>query len=222
MSELPDETNPPTENSRGASDEIVYWVLEELKNGLDENKKGLDAVISAVEELQTASEDNSGQEKGPRPVGWSFKHVTGDQRQQLWAEVSDFVQWINTRYFPDKPHEAIASCWFEHGAVVEELTALWAAWHAALHDHKQPTSDYAAWHAHYFWPAMKRINNLLQDCRTAEHEPISTRAPRPYPGLEAFIDQDCRHHPDSQQVEENINLDIETGEIGPAGGASAR
>ncbi len=45
-----------------------------------------------------------------------------------WFRLSAWVAWLVDRF--DLGDE-IPSCWWAHGALVEELTALWAAWRVA-------------------------------------------------------------------------------------------
>lgn len=191
----------------GASDEIVYWALEELKKELDATQQGL---LELRESQERIEEHVAGAKESEvpkyKPVSWSFRDLTGQPRRDLWATLLDFVDWINHRYFPADSRRNIPGCWIFHGIVVEELTGLWAAWHAAMRNHDSPNNDYAAWHRLYFWPAMDVIQKELQDCRALEgHDHSEEKLPERHPDLEGFLDRDC----DSPTVQ----ADPETGEI---------
>ncbi|QIZ97789.1 hypothetical protein [Leifsonia sp. PS1209] len=45
---------------------------------------------------------------------------------QVWAELRDWVTWFTHRY--NLPIRKIPPCWYKHGALVEELSALRTAW----------------------------------------------------------------------------------------------
>lgn len=191
----------------GSSDEIVYWVLEELKNQLDQTQQGVLELTKAQERLeeQLAEPEEPAAPKF-KPVSWSFRDVTGPARRELWETLLNFVDWINARYFPSDTSKNIPGCWIFHGVVVEELTGVWAAWHAAMRNHDSPNSDYAAWHRLYFWPAMHMIEQELKDCRgTSGHEHSPQHLPERDPGLEDFLNEDCAEHAD--------RVDRQTGEI---------
>lgn len=218
--QLPGASEVPGSNS--TNDEVSFWALERLRRDVDSNSKGLELLTESVSDLANVVEPStSDKPKKSAPVSWSWYHVRGEKRRELWNNLSAFVDWINARYFLDKPIEAIPGCWFEHGLVVEELTGVWAAWHSALHGAKEPTNDYAAWHRYYFWPAMERIRSAVDDCRRARsHETLVPRPVTPYPGLEDFIEKDCDSHDESIEVEtesslehEGLKVDMLTGEI---------
>lgn len=214
--DLPEEPKDAAPNAESTSDEVAFWALERLRSDLDELKSGLGSLVEVVSGLeeQVATEDQE-EPKGPQPVAWSWHHMTGESRRDLWEHLIEFVGWINDRYFRDQPGEAIAACWFEHGLVVEELTGMWAAWHAALHNAKSPNTDYAAWHRYYFWPAMERINHATKDCRMSKgHERVERRPFEQHPRLDQFMADDCAAHTRESTAEEEA-VDRETGEIRP-------
>ncbi|GAA1448977.1 hypothetical protein [Leifsonia poae] len=45
---------------------------------------------------------------------------------QVWTELRDWVTWFTHRY--NLPIRKIPPCWYKHGALVEELSALHTAW----------------------------------------------------------------------------------------------
>lgn len=217
MSEESSEELTAAPSAESTSDEVAFWALERLRSDVDGVKASLGSLVDVVADLQEQNTPNEEEEpKSPRPVWWSWYHVTGDKRRELWGHLTDFVEWVNARYFPDKPSDAIPACWFEHGMVVEELTGVWAAWHGALHGAKEPTNDYAAWHRYYFWPAMERITRATKECRTLKgHEDIVPRAVPSHPGLEEYMDADCAAHPEPKTASGEA-VDPTTGEILPS------
>jgi hypothetical protein len=72
-----------------------------------------------------------------------WQTLTRDQAAVAWATLIDWVDWLIERYSLD---EAVPECWYRHGAIVEELDALRAAWAAAYLDARARPADAAFWH----------------------------------------------------------------------------
>lgn len=53
-----------------------------------------------------------------------------DQHPEAWEELRGFVEWLVTRY--EVTDNVVPHCWFRHGGLVEELSALRAAWDASF------------------------------------------------------------------------------------------
>lgn len=73
--------------------------------------------------------------QAPTPITWRID-PTDPQRtldaataQTQWQALREWVEWLVTRYALD--HKTVPPCWYLHGAVVDELTALWGAWQLA-------------------------------------------------------------------------------------------
>lgn len=59
-----------------------------------------------------------------------WRDMPDDERPDAWDELRAFVEWIVTRY--ELTDNIIPACWYRHGALVEELSALRAAWDASF------------------------------------------------------------------------------------------
>lgn len=77
----------------------------------------------------------------PRPITWAT--LTAEQAAQVWLALDEWVRWLVTRYALD--HRDIPACWYAHGDLVEELTALWTA-HQGAYDRAGPATGPADWH----------------------------------------------------------------------------
>ena len=53
------------------------------------------------------------------------------------------MDWLTARY---QLEEAVPACWYRHGALIEELTALRACWQVAYADPRARPSEPALWH----------------------------------------------------------------------------
>lgn len=76
-----------------------------------------------------------------RPVNWAALDRT--QATQQWAILAEWTDWLRARY---QLHEQIPACWFAHGALIEELSALRSAWIGAYLDPQAAHADPASWH----------------------------------------------------------------------------
>ena len=61
---------------------------------------------------------------GVTVVNW--RTLADSDASQVWTELGDWVSWFVRRY--NLPARKIPPCWFKHGALVEELSALHTAW----------------------------------------------------------------------------------------------
>jgi hypothetical protein len=59
---------------------------------------------------------------------WTWTKLSIDEARGSWQAVTEFVAWLVQRF---DLGDVIPPCWWAHGAMVEELTALWAAWSGA-------------------------------------------------------------------------------------------
>jgi len=77
----------------------------------------------------------------PRPIDW--RRLTHDQAASTWAALDTWVRWLVTRYALD--HRDVPPCWYAHGDLVEELTALMTA-HQAAFDRTGAATGPLDWH----------------------------------------------------------------------------
>ena len=74
---------------------------------------------------------------------WDWARMGFEAATETWADLAGWVVWLVARY--DLGDE-IPVCWWEHTAILEELTALWAAWLLA-YQHEDSTAERPlAWH----------------------------------------------------------------------------
>ncbi len=133
------------------------------------------------------------------PSAWTALHEDPDQRANYLAYVADRWDWIRATYVAPladsdaggQAHTyltvADARCWIHHPAVVEEISALVAAWTEAYHRNSKPTSDPINWHDRWLPNCIDRISKygiaqcvMEQTCtKTGEKypEPTDTGVP---------------------------------------------
>lgn len=78
---------------------------------------------------------------GPLAIVWS--ELSPVEAERTWVDLGRWVRWLGARYEIDG-HE-LPPCWWRHGALVEELTALWGSWRVAYGE-GQSVAAMADWH----------------------------------------------------------------------------
>lgn len=76
-----------------------------------------------------------------RPVSWH--DMTSDEAAEQWATLVLWTGWLRERY---GLHERIPACWYAHGCLLEELSALRSVWVAAYQDKEARPGDGVAFH----------------------------------------------------------------------------
>jgi hypothetical protein len=106
-------------------------------------------------------------EIGPiRPGRWCWREARPATTETMWQELTAWVDWLNSRYVLD---EQIPPCWTRHGAMIEELTALYAGWNAAYIDIDARGFDPLAWHE-ALARTLSRVREWnRQGCRSDAH-----------------------------------------------------
>jgi hypothetical protein len=132
-----------------------------MSTSTDTRVAGLDAKIEWISARVDALEI------GPmRPGRWCWRNARAITVDALWEELTDWVDWLNTRYILD---ELIPPCWMRHGAMVEELTALYAGWYTAYLDIDARGFDPLAWHE-ALARSLSRVREWnRQGCRSDAH-----------------------------------------------------
>lgn len=135
-----------------------------------------------------------------QPSPWLWAAATGEAREKLWAEVSDFVDVHNAR-FGIYSELVIQPCWYRHSVVIEEITALMLSWRASHYGHQVPTIDPNYWLQNFLYPTFKRIRTEpwgQKSCTDTFHEDVARRPAPPRRDLDAFaahVEADVAVHP---------------------------
>nr|WP_246220890.1 DUF4913 domain-containing protein [Phytoactinopolyspora mesophila] len=70
--------------------------------------------------------------------------MSGDDYERTFVDLAGWVRRVAIRYQLDS--RELPPCWWRHGALIEELTALWGSWEVAYSD-RQSASAMADWHS---------------------------------------------------------------------------
>lgn len=103
----------------------------------------------------------------PFPVRWPT--LSGEEPRVQLGKLAEWTDWLVERYSLD--HRIVPPCWREHGAVVEELSALRTGWIASYCETANLQSP-LGWHAE-FAAARDRLTDWIArtGCRPGEHRP---------------------------------------------------
>jgi hypothetical protein len=141
--------------------------------------RGLCRLTEAVDELHRQHHDlqervtaqpkaGARTRKAPASVPWPLRWRDLDRQaaDEAWVWLIDWTGWLVDRY---QLAEEIPACWPKHPPLIEELTALAAAWHDA-YDDAAPADAPLVWHER-----LARARIRLRDfddytrCRTGVH-----------------------------------------------------
>ncbi|WP_037144026.1 DUF4913 domain-containing protein [Rhodococcoides fascians] len=127
------------------------------------------------------------------PSRFTWRYLDAEQARALWTELIDWTTWLRERY---ELGTKIPPCWYRHDPVVEELSALMAAWTDAYYRGDEYRDDLTAWHTQWFRPLMARIRDI-SDFDSCTHDRC---AHRPLPsatlaGKEEFVAADLDARP---------------------------
>jgi hypothetical protein len=146
--------------------------IAELGAGLNRLTTAVDTLHQQHLELRDTvtarTPANGGPRKAPANLPWplSWRDLDRDAAAHVWAWLIDWVGWLVHRY---EIAEEIPACWYRHGPLIEELTALAAGWHTAYDDNARGDEP-LIWHER-----LARARARLRDwddftrCRNGEH-----------------------------------------------------
>lgn len=79
----------------------------------------------------------------PPTAAHAWRLLTVREAAAAWASLTNWVDWLTDRY---QLEDTLPVCWYRHGALVDELDALRAAWNGAYQDPNTRPTDPAHWH----------------------------------------------------------------------------
>ena len=105
--------------------------------------------------------------KAPSSLPWPLRwdDLDRDAAAQAWAWLIDWVGWAADRY---QLVEEIPACWYQHPPLIEELSALAAAWHTA-YDDAGPADGPLLWHERFARARLRLRDWDDTRCRNGTH-----------------------------------------------------
>lgn len=134
------------------SDDLGDLTIEDLAAQLDEDWSD-----------EALADRNGGQEMvGAVVVNW--RDISDEDRPEACRELAEWVQgWLVPRY--GIPRKQVPDCWFDHPALVEELSALHTAWLIAF-DGADAGYGPIGWHERF---ALARTREAFRERCADEH-----------------------------------------------------
>lgn len=109
-----------------------------------------------------------------RVVNW--RELDDNQARAEWVALRSWVEWMTVRY--NIPVSMVPACWWQHPALVEELSALHSA-HEAAFDERDTGFGPVNWHER-FATAQTRLSRAYSGSCSDGHSP---RKPRSWSGV---------------------------------------
>ena len=145
-------TGSPAPDSEVTIEEVVLEhdnKLNFLNHKLQEQQQALDGLFKLLEQPSATISSQ-------KPAPWNLKDGTPQQQQKILTELNEWIDWYNKTY-PGVEEHLIPPCWYKHGAVVQELLAVFVAWQAAYCGLVDPDDAPASWHERILHPTIARL-----------------------------------------------------------------
>lgn len=152
--------------SAASADEIAQ--IPELRSGLAELTKFV------RELLETAEADSRG-ERAP----WWPDFKPSEERTTALRLLGVWVDEVIRGRHPEAYRDSLQPCWYRHPDVLDELTALRAAWYAAYKDSAASAVAAIEWHDRWLPGAMTRCKAAMKALacdKNGHQEPRKTTA----------------------------------------------
>lgn len=121
--------------------------------------------------------DRSGATEMLTPTVVNWRTISDHDRTDACAALADWVQnWLVPRYAV--PRRLIPDCWYEHSAMVEELSAIHVAWLVAF-DEADSGFGPIGWHERY---ALACTREAFKEKCSEGHREIPARSMPTVPG----------------------------------------
>ena len=143
---------------KGEYDDDEDWApVEDLIGGLD------------LDPFDPLNRSGNAAAPGSRAVRW--RDLAPEQARVEWNTLRQWVEWVTTRF--DVPVSLVPNCWWQHPALVEELSALHVAWRTAYDQQDSglgPVMWLERWHN-----AKARLRAAYPGSCNNGHQPIKRR-----------------------------------------------
>ncbi len=118
----------------------------------------LDDLTTLVREL---AERQAAQTRGERVIWWPDLPA-GQERTAALRLLRAWVDDVLRGHHPELARDSLQACWHRHHDVLDELTALHAAWHAAYRGKAAPATAAIEWHDRWLPGCMARCKAAIK------------------------------------------------------------
>jgi hypothetical protein len=131
--------------------------LDRLASEITDSVADLHSRLESTEDTASGISARSGIGAEPKGVmAWCWRYLGPQGSDALWAELAGWVGWIRHRY---PLARRVPACWAQHPELVEELTALWLAWHASYTERDAPLTGPIDWHDRWLPGLLHRLEH---------------------------------------------------------------
>lgn len=137
----PDPTGPPP-----AADPNQLAVVFHRVRGMGQRMEALAERLEQVEQRGTPARPAGGDAAPGEPAlpEWSWVGLDPGVRAERLRELHQWVSWLVDTY--EVPTGQLPDCWYRHGSMTADLTALRAGWTAAYLDPEAEPDRPSRWH----------------------------------------------------------------------------
>lgn len=137
----PDPTGPPP-----AADPNQLAVVFHRVRGMGQRMEALAERLEQVEQRGTPARSAGGDAESDEPAlpEWSWVGLDPGVRAERLRELHQWVTWLVDTY--EVPTGQLPDCWYRHGSMTADLTALRAGWTAAYLDPEAEPDRPSRWH----------------------------------------------------------------------------
>lgn len=116
------------------------------------------------------SRDGVDEVMGAKITRW--RDMPDEDAAAAWDELRAFVEWIVTRY--ELTDNIIPPCWYRHGPLVEELSALRAAWDASFVVETDGGLGPIGWHERFALAQQRFKEHYRGECKRGSGGHVET------------------------------------------------
>lgn len=129
-------------------------------------------LVDRVADLADTTTTTNHEQGAGNPAGAPTSWLTLDDPDTAQTIMTQLVDWLGKVYihYPGAA-DSLGECWPRHPAVIEELLALQAAWHAAYTSPDATAQRAIDWHDRHLPGTQRRLRATLADCSEAAHQP---------------------------------------------------
>jgi len=139
--------------------------LEALGHDVETQRQALAELSSRLDDLTTLvgelAERRAAETRGERAIWWPDVPA-GQERTAALRLLRAWVDEVLRGHHPELAQDSLQACWYRHEDVLDELTALHAAWHAAYRGKTAPATAAIEWHHRWLPGCMARCKAAIK------------------------------------------------------------
>jgi hypothetical protein len=138
--------------------DVLGQDAETLRRALADLSSRLDDLTALVGELAGR---RAAETRGERAIWWPDVPA-GQERTAALRLLRAWVGEVLRGHHPELAQDSLQACWYRHDDVLDELTALHAAWHAAYRGKTAPATAAIEWHDRWLPGCMARCKAAIK------------------------------------------------------------